>query len=138
MQGDRTGESHNIQPSYQKTQVRKRKKERKEERKNKRKMHNIVPQHQYTSTETMEASFEFSSPDQLSRGRPRLIRDRSTNTPGKNSLKLHVEKMTEEQLEQALETIVDPNITTIIDNNGNPDNDGNNNMKTDRTNRKLK
>ena len=82
----------------------------------------------------MEASFEFSSPDQIGRGRPRLIRDRSTITPGNNSLKLHVEKMTEEQLEQALETIVDPYNTPIIDNNGNP----NNNIKTDRTNRKRK
>ena len=37
-----------------------------------------------------------------------------------NNLKLHVDKMMERQLEQALETIVeDPNKTTIIDTNGN-------------------
>ena len=70
-----------------------------------------------TSTETMEASFEFSSPIQIGRGRLTLIRIRTANTPGKSNLKLHVERMSEEQLEQALETIAeDPNNTTIIDN----------------------
>ena len=39
------------------------------------------------STETMEASFEFSYPIQIGRGRPKLFRDRSANTPGKNNLK---------------------------------------------------
>ena len=43
-----------------------------------------------TSTETMEASFEFSSQIKIGRGRPKLIRDRSVN--GKNNLKLHVQK----------------------------------------------
>ena len=67
----------------------------------------------------MEGSFEFSYPIQVGRGRTKLIQNRSARTPGKNNLKLHVEKMTEEQLEQALETIAeDPNKTTIFDNNG--------------------
>ena len=34
-------------------------------------------------------------------------------------MKLHLEKMTEEQLKQALEITSDPNNTTIAENNGN-------------------
>ena len=67
----------------------------------------------------MEASFELSSPIQLGLGRRKLIRNRNTNTPGENNLKIHVDNMTEEQLEQVLGTIPNgPNHTTIVDNNG--------------------
>ena len=77
----------------------------------------------------MEANFEFGAPIQIGRGRPKLIRDRSANTPGKNNLNLPEEKMTKEQLEQALETIgEDPNSTTINDNNGN----NHNNIETEQ------
>ena len=41
-------------------------------------------------------------------------------TPGENNLKLHVDRMSEEHLEQVLEAISeDPTTITIVDNNGN-------------------
>ena len=65
-----------------------------------------------TSTEQMEEEFEFTPPTPIRRGEPQ--------SPGAGNLKLHVENMNEQQLEQALETINEnPTTTTIIDNNGN-------------------
>ena len=48
-------------------------------------------------------------------------------TPGGNNLKLHVDKMSEEQLEQAMDAIVeDPTTITIVDKNGNENQNQNN------------
>ena len=59
-----------------------------------------------------------------------MIRDGNTNTPGKNTWKLHVEKAKEKELEQALETIAEnPNSTTVVVNNGN----NHKNIKTEPT-----
>ena len=60
----------------------------------------------------MDEEFEFTPPTPIRRGGPK--------SPGAGNLKLHVENMNEQQLEQALETINEnPTTTTIIDNNGN-------------------
>ena len=60
----------------------------------------------------MDEEFEFTPPTLIVRGGPK--------SPGAGNLKLHVENMNEQQLEQALETINEnPTTTTIIDNNGN-------------------
>ena len=60
----------------------------------------------------MDEEFEFTPPTLIRRGGPK--------SPGAGNLKLHVENMNEQQLEQALETINEnPTATTIIDNNGN-------------------
>ena len=65
-----------------------------------------------TSTEQMDEEIEFTPPTPIRRGGPK--------SPGAGNLKLHVENMNEQQLEQALETINEnPTTTTIIDNNGN-------------------
>ena len=66
--------------------------------------------------ESVEANFEFTSPIQLGRGRKKP----SPSTPGRSNLRLHVDVMTEEQLEQAMQTIHEnPTTTTIVDNTGN-------------------
>ena len=58
-----------------------------------------------------------------------MIRSRSPKSPGETNLRLHVDRMTEQQLEQAIETInKDPTTITIVDNNGNE-----NQIKTDIT-----
>ena len=68
------------------------------------------------SMESVEANFEFPSPKQLGRGRKKP----SPSTPGRSNLRLHVDVMTEEQLEQAMQTINEnPTTTTIVDNTGN-------------------
>ena len=78
----------------------------------------------------MEANFDFTFPIQIGRGRMKLTRNQNTHTPEQKNLKLLVENMTEEQLEQALETIIsDPNKTTIVDKNGN----NHNNIETELT-----
>ena len=65
-----------------------------------------------TSTEQMDEEFEFTPPTPIGWGGPK--------SPGAGNLKLHVEIMNEQQLEQALETNNEnPTTTTIIDNNGN-------------------
>ena len=70
--------------------------------------------------ESVEAISEFASPRQLRRGSKKLARNRETNTPGKPNLRLHVDVMTEEQLEQALGTIKEnPTTTKIVENTGN-------------------
>ena len=70
--------------------------------------------------EQMDASFDFTPPIPIGRSRPKLFRSRSPDSPGTNNLKLHVDKMTDQQLEQAIETInEDPITVTIVDNNGN-------------------
>ena len=73
-----------------------------------------------TSMEQMDASFDFTPRIPIGRGRPKLFRSRSPNSPGTNNLKLHVDRMTDQQLEQAIETInEDPITVTIVDINGN-------------------
>ena len=68
------------------------------------------------SMESVEANFEFTSPKQLGRGRKKP----SPSTPGRSNLRLHVDVLTEEQLEQAMQTINEnPTTTTIVDNTGN-------------------
>ena len=48
-------------------------------------------------------------------------------TPRENNLKLHVDRMSEEQLEQAMEAIAEiPKTITIVDNNGNEKQNQNN------------
>ena len=60
----------------------------------------------------MDEEFEFTPPTPIGRGGPK--------SQGAGNLKLHVENMNEQRLEQALETINEnPTSTTIIDNNGN-------------------
>ena len=72
----------------------------------------------------METSFDFTPPIQIGRGRKKTIKEK---TPGENNLKLHVDRMSEEQLEQAIEAIVeDPTTITIVDNNGNENQNQNN------------
>ena len=68
------------------------------------------------SLESVEANFEFTFPKQLGRGRKKP----SPTTPGRSNLRLHVDAMTEEQLEQAMQTINEnPTTTKIVDNTGN-------------------
>ena len=69
-----------------------------------------------TSVEGMDTSFDFTPPIQIGRGRKKMTKEKP---PGKNNLKLHVDRMGEEQLEQAMEAIAeDPTTITIVDNNG--------------------
>ena len=73
-----------------------------------------------TSTEQMDESFDSTPPTPIGRGRPKLVRNREPKSPGTSNLKLHVDNMNEQQLEQAIETInEDPTTITIVDNNGN-------------------
>ena len=68
----------------------------------------------------VEANIEFASQRQIGRGSKKLARNRETNPPGKPNLRLHVDVMTEEQLEQALGTIKEnPTATKIVENTGN-------------------
>ena len=83
-----------------------------------------------TSIETLDDSFDFAAPIQVGRGRKKQPQSTKTNTPGKDNLKMHVENMNEEQLQQARETIAEnPRNVTMIDNNGNDDD--NYNIKTE-------
>ena len=75
---------------------------------------------QETSTEQMDASFVFTPPTPIGGGKPKPIRICSPNSSGASNLKLHVDKMTKQQLEQAIETISeDPSTITIVNNKGN-------------------
>ena len=68
------------------------------------------------STERMELSYDFTPPTQIDRGRKKLIREK---TPAENNLKLHVDRINEQQLDQAIEAIAEnPTAITIVDNNG--------------------
>ena len=79
----------------------------------------------------METSFDFTPPIQIGRGRKKAIKER---TPGENNLKLHVDRMSEEQLEQAMEAIAEnPTTITIVDNNGNENQNNQNQIKTEIT-----
>ena len=70
-----------------------------------------------TSVEGMDTNFNFTPPLQIGRGRRMTTKERN---PGRNNLKLHVDRMNEEQLEQAMEAIAEnPTTITIVDNNGN-------------------
>ena len=72
----------------------------------------------------METSFDFTPPIQIGKGRKKTIKEK---TPGENNLKLHVDRMSEEQLEQAMEAIAeDPTTITIVDNNSNENQNQNN------------
>ena len=72
----------------------------------------------------METSFDFTPPIQIGRGRKKTTKEK---TPGEKNLKLHVDRMSEEQLEQAMEAIAeDPTTITIVDNNGNENQNQNN------------
>ena len=62
-------------------------------------------------------------------------------TPRENNLKLHVDRMSEEQLEQAMEAIAeDPTTITIVDNNSNENQNQNNQnqIKTEITDRNTR
>ena len=73
-----------------------------------------------TSAEQMKESFDLTPTTPIGRGRPKLVRNRNPKSPGENNLKLHVDNMNEQQLEQAIETITEnPTTTTIVDNTGN-------------------
>ena len=77
-----------------------------------------------TSVERMDTSFDFTPPIQIGGARKKKTKEK---TPGENYLKLHVDRMSEEQLEQAMEAIVeDPTTITIVDNNGNENQNQNN------------
>ena len=70
-----------------------------------------------TSTEPMETSFDFTPPLHIGRDRKKATSER---TPGENTLKLHVDKMNNQQLQQAIEAITEnPTAITVVDNNGN-------------------
>ena len=76
-----------------------------------------VPPTEETSVEGMDTSFDFTPPIQIGRGRKKTTKEK---TPGENNLKLHVDRMSEDQLNQAMEAIAeDPTTITIVDNNGN-------------------
>ena len=65
----------------------------------------------------MEASFDFTPPTQIGR---KLIRIQSPKSLGERNLKLLLDKMNKQQLEQTTETInEDPTAVAIIINNGN-------------------
>ena len=73
-----------------------------------------------TSTEQMDASIDFTPPTPIGGGKPKPIRNCSPKSPGASNLKLHVNRLTEQQLEQALETVSeDPPTITIVDYTGN-------------------
>ena len=73
-----------------------------------------------TSAEQMEESFDLTPTTPIGRGRPKLVRNRDLKSPGANNLKLHVDNMNEQQLEQAIETITgNLTTTTIVENTGN-------------------
>ena len=73
-----------------------------------------------TSTEQMEESFDLTTPTPIGRGRPKLVRNRDPKSPGASNLKLHVDNMNQQQLEQANDTIIEnPTTTTIVDHTGN-------------------
>ena len=73
-----------------------------------------------TSSEQMEESFDLTPTTPIGRERPKLVRNRDPKSPGANNLKLHVDNMNEQHLEQAIETITEnPTTTTIVDNTGN-------------------
>ena len=79
----------------------------------------------------MEESFDLTPPTPIGRGRPKLEQVTSSlvTSPGTSNLKLHVENMNEQQLEQAIETITEnPTTTTIVDITGNE-----NQIKTETT-----
>ena len=68
----------------------------------------------------MDTRFDFTPQTSIGRGRPNLGRSRLPKSPGERNIKLRVDRMTEQQLEQDNETInEDPIIITIVDNNGN-------------------
>ena len=71
-----------------------------------------------TFTEQMETSFDFIPPTPIGRGRPKLICSCSPKSAGE--MNLHVERMTEQQLEKAIGTInEDPTKVTSVNNDGN-------------------
>ena len=54
------------------------------------------------------------------RGRKKLIRDRTFQSPGDNNLKFYVENMKQQQLDEARHAIDEnPDVITVIDRNGN-------------------
>ena len=68
----------------------------------------------------MEECFNSTPPTPVARGRLKLNRNRSPKSPGTSNWKLHVDRMTEQQLDLDIETISkDPTTITITDNNGN-------------------
>ena len=68
----------------------------------------------------MEESFDLTPTAPIGRRRPKLVRNRDPKSLGANNLKLHVDNMNEQQLEEAIETITEnPANTTIVDNTGN-------------------
>ena len=88
-----------------------------------------------TSTGQMDASFVFTPPTPIGGGKPKPIRICSPNSSGASNLKLHVDKMTKQQLEQAIETISeDPSTITIVNNKGNENEIKTEVVKTSNTN----
>ena len=72
----------------------------------------------------METSFDFTPPLQIGRGRKKATSER---TPEENNLRQHVDKMNNQQQEQAIEAITE-NLTAIttVDNNGKENQNQNN------------
>ena len=67
----------------------------------------------------METSFDFTPPTPIGRGRPKLIHRCSPKSAGESNLELQVDRMTEQQLGQAIEIInEDPPTITVVDKNG--------------------
>ena len=58
-----------------------------------------------TSTEQMDESFDSTPLTPIGRGRPKLFKKHSPKSPGTSNLKIHVDKVSEQQLEQAIELI---------------------------------
>ena len=72
------------------------------------------------SIETEEDDEEEDAPPKpMGQGRRKLIPSRTPKIPGERNLKLHVVRMTEQQLEQVIKTINEDPTTTIADNNCN-------------------
>ena len=57
-----------------------------------------------TSTEQMDTSFDFTPRKPRGRGGQKLVPSWSPKSPGERNLKLHVDRMTEQQLKEAKKT----------------------------------
>ena len=118
--GKQEGARRKIRPETITTNRRRRHRRRTRRNRNRNKTKEQDRSTPNTSIDTLKDSFDFAAPIQVGRGRKKPPQSTKTKTPGKNNLKMHVDNMNEEQLQQALETIAeDPSIVIIIDNNGN-------------------
>ena len=68
-----------------------------------------------TSIDTLDDCFALAVPIQIGRGRPKQPKNTKTNKPGETNLKIYVENINEDQLQQAIETINEnPNKITSL------------------------